>query len=1548
MQHTGTITAPTTWLASDTHVVSGQVTVNAGVQLTIEPGAVVKFNSGGILRINGALDAAGTPGDPIIFTSYRDDTADGDTNGDGISEGQPGDWTYLFLSSTTTTALTNLSYLDIRYGGSNTGAFLPYADVTADNVTVTHSATTGIYGSAASPLITNCMVEDNVTDGLYLLGNGAPEVRDCRIANNGEAGIQVVSSNTAPLLVDNEIVNNAGFGIQFDDARSPAPPIAGNTLRGNSRPARLPWASLPAESEGNIWGPNLRNAIWVLGSGSSDRLTDLTIDVRKSAGGVPAEEAYEIRTYVMNGGFEMAAGTTLTIDPGVVLKFETTNSYLWPQLMNAVGTAANPIVLTSFKDDVYGGDTNGDGAASQAAPGDWTYLYFQSVDGSNIENALLRYGGASTGMLWTSGADMTLTNVELAFSATSGFYSNGASHVLTDVESYGHRRHGFEIVGTGTQTVSGGRSYANLLDGIRIGNSSGGSYNDMELFANAGAAINHTSSQAIDATGNWWGAADGPGGNEVGSGDAVVGTGTLDVTGFLTTGTASSYANTGSDPFQVEGTVAAPTVLAGTVSTEFGASASQSALFDLDAVELSYPTLDPAARYDVFVTYVNTDNTSGVGGNQQRLLADGEVVHDALLLPTLPGVFRYTLPPAAYADGASNLLFEKLSGYRAVVSQVILVETPAVGDTEAPITTIIQPVDGSRLTGGTVQLSGTVADPQGSALSMVEFGYRTGGGQINWQAVGSYTTDGDWEATWTLPADGDYELFARAQDMSGNIGLPVSPVNVVVDQTSPAPPTNLAAFDTPGDTGGSIDLSWTPSDDDGAGADDVTTYSVERENLSISGSNLLLNPGFESGASGWTFAGGGADTCPSPCTSPRTGSQAGYKNLFNGGAGTISQVLPTTVGGEYTVEIWLADNGVAAGNITVSLGSTQGISVTEAQTSGTYTQYTFNHTATGSATLFEIGGLVTSGTFFIDDVVVRAASGGAAPGFTEIASVGAGASSFTDTSAVDGAVYQYRLVAIDTTGNRSSSEPSETQTSIDNSGDVTPPVEATNLVGFAGNEFVRVTWTPSVNTDGDIITQVLDLSTDGGGSYGAEILVGRDVSSYRFDGLTNGTSYTVRLRQRDAAVPANTSAGVVVGPLVPETTSVTELSGTLPVGVTSFSNEVIRVTGSVTVPSGATLSLGPGTVMKFNVNTSLDVFGHLDARGTALEPVVFTSYRDDSIGGDTNGDGASVGQPGDWYYVYIRQATPGATAFMEHAQVRYAGGAGSGGLLAFRFSEVELSNLLVEEVSTTGILLRDNASAVLDNSLVRNNATNGVYVQRSSGGGGTFTITNNEIRDNGTTGLYVQNYGVTITGNQFIDNTNYGVFYTGLSQGVAEELRGNTISGSNVPARLVLPAVPGEGAGNTISGNTRDHLEVIGTSLTQNRTLDMAGFSAYWLVSGNVAVQPGASLQLREGVIWKLALGSQFQIDGVFSSEGSSANPVIFTSYRDDSVGGDTNGDGLSSGQPGDWYWLYVTANSPSLLSSMAHTEVRFGGSSSLGALLPYNDMLLDHVTVRD
>jgi hypothetical protein len=112
---------------------SGTLTVPVGQTLTIQPGAILKFNGSG-MSVQGTLSAVGTLAQPIVFTSLQDDSAGGDTNGNGPSVGQPDQWGGLGFGPTSDASV--LDRVDVRYCGVG---FSPAIDIDQSNLTLTRS-----------------------------------------------------------------------------------------------------------------------------------------------------------------------------------------------------------------------------------------------------------------------------------------------------------------------------------------------------------------------------------------------------------------------------------------------------------------------------------------------------------------------------------------------------------------------------------------------------------------------------------------------------------------------------------------------------------------------------------------------------------------------------------------------------------------------------------------------------------------------------------------------------------------------------------------------------------------------------------------------------------------------------------------------------------------------------------------------------------------------------------------------------------------------------------------------------------------------------------------------------------------------------------------------------------------------------------------------------------------------------------------------------------------------------------------------------------------
>lgn len=124
--------------------------------------------------------------------------------------------------------------------------------------------------------------------------------------------------------------------------------------------------------------------------------TSITTDVVWTRAGSP---------YLVQAAVNVRSTGSLTMEPGTVVKFAGTAGmiYIRGSRLVAKGSVNRPIVWTSLADDSVMGDSNGDGATTSPAPGDYySSVKFIEDDADNqssgvIENVSQRFGGYGSG-----------------------------------------------------------------------------------------------------------------------------------------------------------------------------------------------------------------------------------------------------------------------------------------------------------------------------------------------------------------------------------------------------------------------------------------------------------------------------------------------------------------------------------------------------------------------------------------------------------------------------------------------------------------------------------------------------------------------------------------------------------------------------------------------------------------------------------------------------------------------------------------------------------------------------------------------------------------------------------------------------------------------------------------------------------------------------------------------------------------------------------------------------------------------------------------------
>ena len=133
-------------------------------------------------------------------------------------------------------------------------------------------------------------------------------------------------------------------------------------------------------------------------------------------------------------------------------------------------------------------------------------------------------------------------------------------------------------------------------------------------------------------------------------------------------------------------------------------------------------------------------------------------------------------------------------------------------------------------------------------------------------------------------------------------------------------------------------------------------------------------------------------------------------------------------------------------------------------------------------------------------------------------------------------------------------------------------------------------------------------------------------------------------------------------------------------------------------------------------------------------------------------------------------------------------------------------------------------------------------------------------------------------------------------------------------------------SGNTASNNGTNGVSIRTGNISSSVTWDQTNL-VYRLV-GTVTVNTGSTLTIGQGMIFKGDNAQRLVVSGKLLVNGTSAQPVYFTSYRDDTVpavGGDTDNTPGSTGSRGDWGWIEFTPTSDPA-STINHAVIRYGG----------------------
>ena len=190
------------------YIVYGDLNIASSATLTLQQGIIIKFRAYYFtwIKIHGGLNATGTAGEKIYFTSIKDDAVGGDTNNDGnATVPANSDWHGLLFYPESIDANNKIIYSDVRYtGGGWTSPFgtdayngalrIKDSYVQIDNSIFQqgNACALGIYGSA-NPAISNCQIYNYTSTPVYMAMFSTPTFSNITVTGVGLLALGIQS-----------------------------------------------------------------------------------------------------------------------------------------------------------------------------------------------------------------------------------------------------------------------------------------------------------------------------------------------------------------------------------------------------------------------------------------------------------------------------------------------------------------------------------------------------------------------------------------------------------------------------------------------------------------------------------------------------------------------------------------------------------------------------------------------------------------------------------------------------------------------------------------------------------------------------------------------------------------------------------------------------------------------------------------------------------------------------------------------------------------------------------------------------------------------------------------------------------------------------------------------------------------------------------------------------------------------------------------------------------------------------------------------------------